>query len=77
MTFHGKLTEVDPPRKLRKFTYRVYDGSDWREIQAHEIYFYDHGRVGFWNDTTTDGLEGERILVLATKAFEVREVVGE
>jgi len=75
MTFYGKLTEADPPRKIRKFSYRVDDGGNLREIEAHEIYFYDHGRIGFWNYTSDDD-DSERILVLATKAFDVREVVG-
>lgn len=77
MTFYGKPvlpTPTLPARPLRKFSYRVYDGSNWREIEAHEIYFYDHGRIGFWNDAA--GAEGERVLILATKAFDVREVVG-
>ncbi|MFF1382788.1 hypothetical protein ACFVWT_04405 [Arthrobacter sp. NPDC058288] len=76
MTFpHVNATEPEhPPRKLRNFTYRVYDGSNWREIEAHEIYFYDHCRIGFWNYNEDD--DGERVLVLATKAFDVREVVS-
>lgn len=73
MTFYGKLTETDPPRKLRKFAYRTYPDAKEQEISAHEIYFYDHGRIGFWNDAE----DGERVLVLGTKAFDVREVVGE
>lgn len=75
MSFYGKLTEVDPPRKLRKFAYRTYPDAAEQEISAHEIYFYEAGRIGFWNDTS-DGADGERVLVLATKAFDVREVVG-
>lgn len=74
MTFYGKLTEADPPRKLRKFAYRTYSDAVEREISAHEIYFYEAGRIGFWNDV--EGAEGERVLVLATKAFDVREVVA-
>lgn len=70
MSFYGKLTEADQPRNLRKFAYRIYDGGTWQEIQAHEIYFYEAGRIGFWNDA-----EGDRVLILATKAFDVREVV--
>lgn len=61
-----------PPRPLRKFAYRIYDGGMEHEIEAHEIYFYDHGRIGFWNDTD----DGERVLVLGTKSFNVREVVS-
>jgi len=74
MTFYGKLTESDPPRKLRKFAYRTYPDAAEQEISAHEIYFYEAGRIGFWNDVP--GAEGERVLVLATKAFDVREVIG-
>lgn len=74
MTFpHVNAPEPElPPRPLRKFAYRVYDGGSWHEIQAHEIYFYDHGRIGFWNDSA----DGERVLVLGTKAFDIREVIG-
>lgn len=69
MTFYGKQTEPDAPRKDRHFIYRVYDGGVEQSITAHEIYFYEHGRVGFWNYTTDD----DRTLVLSTKAFSVRE----
>lgn len=72
MTFYGKLTEPNPARPLRKFIYRTYPDASPQEIQAHEIYFYEHGRIGFWNDSGED-----RVLVLGTKAFDVREVVGE
>jgi hypothetical protein len=61
-----------PPRPLRKFKYRVYDEGAWHEIEAHDIYFYEAGRIGFWNDIA----DGERVLILATKAFDVRQVVG-
>lgn len=72
MTFYGKTTEADTPPKDRNFAYRIYDGGVEQHITAHQIYFYEHGRVGFWNDAP----DGERVLVLATKAFQVREVVG-
>jgi len=61
-----------PPRPRRKFIYRTYPDALEREISAHEIYFYDHGRIGFWDDAGED-----RVLVLGTKAFDVREVAGE
>lgn len=77
MTFYGqedlKVIPPAPPRPLRHFVYRVYDGGVEHQISSHEIYFYEAGRVGFWNHG--DG-EGERVLVLATKAFAVREVVS-
>lgn len=73
MTFYGQTTQTEQPKPLRKFAYRIYDGGTEQEIHAHDIYFYEHGRIGFWNDA--DG-EGERLLVLATKAFQVREVIG-
>lgn len=72
MTFYGKDPEPDPSRPLRNFAYRVYDGGIEHEISAHEIYFYDHGRIGFWNDSD----DGDRVLVLGTKAFQVRQVTG-
>lgn len=74
MTFpYVTATETDhqPPRPLRKFTYRTYDGGAWQEIQAHDIYFYEAGRIGFWNDVA----DRERVLILATKAFDVREAI--
>lgn len=67
-----KVVAPAAPRPLRNFAYRVYDGGMEHQISSHEIYFYEAGRVGFWNHG--DG-EGERVLVLATKAFTVREVV--
>jgi hypothetical protein len=73
MTFPGKPHEETPPRRLRKFAYRTYPDATEQTIQAHEIYFYDHGRIGFWNDTA----DGERTLILGTKAFQVREVTNE
>lgn len=73
MTFYGKLTDPVPPRKLRKFAYRTYPDAEEQEISAHEIYFYEAGRIGFWNYTS--GETGDRVLVLATKAFDVREVI--
>jgi len=75
MTFYGqenlKVLPPEPPRPIRNFAYRVYDGGIEHHISAHEIYFYDAGRIGFWNYTP----DGERALVLGTKAFQVREVV--
>ena len=70
MTFHSRSDDPKAPRPLRNFAYRVYDGGIEHEVSAHEIYFYDHGRIGFWND----GENGERILVLGTKAFQVRQL---
>ncbi|UYM26633.1 hypothetical protein SEA_BAUER_84 [Arthrobacter phage Bauer] len=72
MSFHGKTEDPKPPRPLRKFAYRIYDGGIEHEIESHEIYFYDAGRVGFWNRDEDD----EMVLVLATKAFQVRQVVA-
>lgn len=75
MTFpHVNATarEPLPQRPLRTFEYRTYDNGTWQGISAHDIYFYEAGRIGFWNDVA----EGERVLVLATKAFDVRQVLG-
>lgn len=72
MTFPGKQPEAPtPPRPLRRFAYRLFNNGMEHEISAHEIYFYEAGRIGFWND----GEDGDRVLVLGTKAFQVREVV--
>ena len=76
MSFYGKITEADPPRKLRTFAYRTYPDAQEQEISAHEIYFYEAGRIGFWNYSGSDDDE-DRVLVLATKAFDVREVVAQ
>ena len=75
MTFPGQEQAPAPPapRALRNFVYRVYDGGIEHAISSHEVYFYEAGRVGFWNDSER---EGERVLVLATKAFTVREVIN-
>lgn len=76
MTFYGqegaKEAEAAQPRPLRNFAYRLFNEGIEHEISAQDIYFYDAGRVGFWNDDQEH--PGERILVLATKAFQVREV---
>jgi hypothetical protein len=72
VTFHGKTEEPKLPRPLRRFAYRIYDGGMEHEISAHEIYFYEAGRIGFWNYDAND----ERILVLGTKAFQVRQVTS-
>jgi len=69
-SFYGKQAEINPPKPLRKFVYRTHSDATPQEIHAHEIYFYEAGRIGFWNDTAED----ERVLVLGTKAFDVREV---
>ncbi len=74
MSLYDKITaEPAPPRRLRTFAYRTYPDAGEQQISAHEIYFYEAGRIGFWN-YTTDSDDGERILVLATKAFQVRQV---
>lgn len=67
-------TEPQPPRPKRKFTYQTHDGGAWHDIEANDIYFYEAGRVGFWNDDPQH--PGERILVLATKAFATKEVIN-
>lgn len=71
MSVHGRTEDPKPPRPLRNFAYRIYDGGIEHEISAHEIYFYEAGRVGFWNDGENGG---DRVLVLGTKAFQVRQV---
>lgn len=74
MTFPHIIADTahQPARPLRRFAYRTYDGGTWQDIEAHDIYFYEAGRIGFWNDVA----DGERVLILATKAFDVRQVVG-
>lgn len=78
MTFYGQenleATKPSTTKPLRNFVYRVYDGGIEHAISANDIYFYEAGRVGFWNDDPDR--PGERILVLATKAFTIREVTN-
>lgn len=72
MSFHGKTEDPKAQRPLRNFAYRVYDGGIEHYVSSHDVYFYEAGRVGFWNDDEN----GERVLVLATKAFQIRQVVN-
>lgn len=73
MTFPGKQPDdPKPPRPLRRFAYRLFINGAEHEIESHEIYFYDAGRIGFWNYDDND----ERVLVLGTKAFQVRQVTA-
>jgi len=72
MTFHGKAEDPKPPRPIRHFAYKVYDGGIEHEVSSHEVYFYDGGRVGFWDYIDDD----DRVLVLAAKAFQVRQVAA-
>ena len=68
------VIEPAPPRPLRTFPYRLFNNGMEHEVSAQDVYFYDAGRVGFWNDDPDR--PGERILVLATKAFTIREVIN-
>ena len=78
MTFYGqegpKAADLTPPRPFRTFAYRLFHNGMEHEVSAQDVYFYDAGRVGFWNDDPDH--PGERILVLATKAFTIREVIN-
>lgn len=52
MTFYGQDVKViDPPRTrpLRTFAYTLFNNGMEHEVSANDIYFYDAGRVGFWN----------------------------
>lgn len=73
MTFPGKPAEETKPRPLRTFAYRLFNEGIEHQVSAQDIYFYEAGRVGFWNADPNH--PGERILVLATKAFTIREVI--
>lgn len=76
MTFPGQEQAPAPPapRPLRNFAYTLFNNGVEHEVSAQDIYFYEAGRVGFWNDDPEH--PGERILVLATKAFTIREVIN-
>lgn len=77
MTFYGQegvTAGASKARPFRTFAYRLFNNGMEHEVTAQDVYFYDAGRVGFWNDDPDH--PGERILVLATKAFSIREVIN-
>lgn len=69
MTFYGQDPQPKASNELKTFCYRDSPHSEPRKVQAHQVYFYDSGHFGFWNDND----KGERLLVLAIKANEVWE----
>jgi hypothetical protein len=69
MTFYGKDPEPKTTPRLKTFKFRVDGDTEAREVKAQNVYFYDSGHIGFWNDTD----DGDRMLVLAVKALDVWE----
>ena len=69
MTFYGKDPEPKTMPRLKTFSFRMDGDEKPREVKAQNVYFYDSGHVGFWNDTD----DGGRVLVLAVKALDVWE----
>lgn len=68
MSFYGKDPEPKSSPSMKRFKY-TGDFYGQREISAQQVYFYESGHIGFWNDTDDDGRE----LVLAVKAHDVWE----
>ena len=69
MSFYGKDPQPKTPPRMKKFWYRSDADGRKRSVTAQNVYFYDSGHFGFWNDTD----DGDRILVLAVKALDVCE----
>jgi hypothetical protein len=69
MTFYGKDPEPKTSSRMKHFSYRLDGDENPRQVTAQNVYFYESGHIGFWNDTDND----DRILVLAVKALEVWE----
>ena len=69
--FEDMAVNPAEPRKLESFEYQTREGGDWTAIEAHNVYFHEGGKVGFWNDAE----DREPTLTLATTAFAVREVL--
>jgi len=69
MAFYGKDPEPNQTERLRRFVYRTSENAADQSVQAHDVYFYESGHIGFWTNTEN----GERRLILATPAFMVRE----
>jgi hypothetical protein len=72
MTFYGRDPEPKTTPRTKTFNFRVEGDEQPREIKAQDVYFYESGHVGFWNDTD----DGDRTLVLAVKALDVWEALA-
>lgn len=70
MTFYGKTAEVAPDAPLKTFAYLGLSGLGYETVQAHDVFFYESGHVGFWNNLPND----ERTLVLAVVTTAVKEI---
>jgi len=69
MSFYGKDPEPKTSIKEKHFYYLTPGSQQPDHIKAQQVYFYESGHVGFWNDLE----DGERRLVLAVKALDVWE----
>jgi hypothetical protein len=70
MSFYGKDPTPQVIAKTKRFRYTLEPNGETQEVLAHNVYFYDSGHIGFWNDRTEDS-DGR--LVLAVKALSVWE----
>lgn len=69
MSFYGKDPQLKTPPRMKTFKFRMDGDEGAIEVKAENVYFYDSGHIGFWNDTD----DGDRVLVLAVKALDVWE----
>lgn len=69
MSFYGKDPEPKTDPEMKRFMYTTNRNDHADAIHAQHVFFYESGHVGFWNDTE----DGDRVLVLATKADDVWE----
>jgi hypothetical protein len=70
VSFYGKDPQPKTPPRMKTFKFRMDGDKDAREVKAENVYFYDSGHIGFWNDTDD---ADDRVLVLAVKALDVWE----
>jgi hypothetical protein len=73
MSFHGRLTEPEPTAPLKTFSYLGLSELEYETVQAHDVFFYESGHVGFWNNLPNE----QRTLVLAVQTKVVKEVQPE
>jgi hypothetical protein len=69
MSFYGKDPEPKTTTATKRFYYLTVGSKNPDSVRAQQVYFYESGHVGFWNDTE----DGDRQLVLAIKAQDVWE----
>lgn len=70
MSFHGKIAEPEAIGPMKTFRYWTAVAHQVQQVEAHELYFYESGHIGFWETLPDD----DRRLVLAVKADKVQEL---